>query len=111
MIGIVHLGLFEFVEFFGSRDQLDRFWKHDHFQECIYAFAHDHGLNGQILFENVGCDNQSTLLIVKRLISGMYQHNHFIMFASDSNQNQVFWVQLELYSQTTVIWRFHFCYD
>ncbi|KAF4361837.1 hypothetical protein F8388_003158 [Cannabis sativa] len=37
-----------------------------------------------------GYDNKSSLLIVKRLISRMYQQNHLIISANDSNQNPVF---------------------
>ena len=45
----------------------------------------DHGLNISILLEILGYDNKSSLLIVKRLITRMYQHNHLIF--SNSNQN------------------------
>nr|YP_010257799.1 maturase K [Zelkova sinica]QWC54670.1 maturase K [Zelkova sinica] len=84
--------------------ELDRFWKHDFlypliFREYIYAFAHDRGLNKSSLLENVGYDNKSSLLIVKRLITRMYQQNHFILVAHDSNQNKVFWSNKNLYSQ------------
>nr|YP_010314722.1 maturase K [Cissus discolor]UNA64287.1 maturase K [Cissus discolor] len=58
------------------------------FQEYIYALSHDHGLSRSILLENVGYDNKSSLLIVKRLITRMYQQNHLIF--SDSNQNPFF---------------------
>nr|UFR81918.1 maturase K [Morina chlorantha] len=57
------------------------------FQEYIYALAHDHGLNRAHLLENVEYDNKSSLLFVKRLISRMYQKNHFIFSVKDSNQN------------------------
>ncbi|KAL5555606.1 hypothetical protein UlMin_037842 [Ulmus minor] len=84
--------------------ELDRFWKHDFlypliFREYIYAFAHDCGLNKSSLLENVGYDNKSSLLIVKRLITRMYQQNHLILVAHDSNQNNVFWSNKNLYSQ------------
>nr|WEF49488.1 maturase K [Cissus quadrangularis] len=70
--------------------ELDRYRQDDFlypliFQEYIYALSHDHGLSRSILLENVGYDNKSSLLIVKRLITQMYQQNHFIF--SDSNQN------------------------
>nr|YP_010035664.1 maturase K [Pseudostreblus indicus]QQQ88348.1 maturase K [Pseudostreblus indicus] len=82
----------------------DRSWKHDFlypliFREYIYAFAHDHGLNRSNLLENVGYDNKSSLLIVKRLIYRMYQQNHFISSANDSKQNQLFGYNTNLYSQ------------
>nr|QWY88856.1 maturase K [Milicia regia] len=82
--------------------ELDRSWKYDLlypliFREYIYVFAHDLGLNRSNLLENVGYDNKSSLLIVKRLISRMYQQNHFII--SDSNQNQLFGYNKNLYSQ------------
>nr|YP_009705338.1 maturase K [Scabiosa tschiliensis]QFQ34958.1 maturase K [Scabiosa tschiliensis] len=57
------------------------------FQEYIYALAHDHGLNRAQLLENVGYDNKYSLLFVKRLITRMYQKNHFIFSLKDSNQN------------------------
>nr|YP_009652723.1 maturase K [Buddleja colvilei]QCG69457.1 maturase K [Buddleja colvilei] len=71
------------------------------FQEYIYAFAHDRGFSRSILSENRGYDNKSSLLIVKRLITRMYQQNHFIIFSNDSNQNP-FWGRNKnknLYSQ------------
>nr|YP_009234367.1 maturase K [Akebia trifoliata]YP_010021264.1 maturase K [Akebia longeracemosa]QOJ45505.1 maturase K [Akebia trifoliata subsp. australis]BAU59337.1 matK [Akebia quinata]BAU59338.1 matK [Akebia x pentaphylla]AMD08085.1 maturase K [Akebia trifoliata]QJS35382.1 maturase K [Akebia trifoliata] len=59
------------------------------FQEYIYALAHKHGLNRSILVENfhLGYDKKSSSLIVKRLITRMYQQNHLIISANDSNQN------------------------
>nr|YP_010230791.1 maturase K [Sargentodoxa cuneata]QSV10564.1 maturase K [Sargentodoxa cuneata] len=59
------------------------------FQEYIYALAHNHGLNSSILVENfnLGYDNKSSSLIVKRLITRMYQQNHWSFSANDSNQN------------------------
>nr|ABA61587.1 maturase K [Tiquilia palmeri] len=88
--------------------QLDRSQQHDClypliFQEYIYALAHDHGLNRNrsILLENTGYDNKSSLLIVKRLITRMYQQNHFLISISvnESNQNQIFGCNKNLYSQ------------
>uniref|UniRef100_J7GZE8 Maturase K n=32 Tax=Viburnum TaxID=4204 RepID=J7GZE8_9DIPS len=69
------------------------------FQEYIYALAHDHGLNRAFLLENAAYDNKSSLLIVKRLISRMYQQNHLILSANDSNQNVFFGHKKNLYSQ------------
>nr|QJS38154.1 maturase K [Tragia sp. Razakamalala 2878] len=66
------------------------------FREYIYTFAHDHR---STLLENVGYDNKSSLLIVKRLITQMYQQNHLIFSANDSNQNPFFRYNKSLYYQ------------
>nr|YP_008081346.1 maturase K [Tetracentron sinense]AGJ72038.1 maturase K [Tetracentron sinense]QNQ65566.1 maturase K [Tetracentron sinense] len=61
------------------------------FQEYIYALAHDHGLNRSVLYEpmeNLGYDNKSSSLIVKRFITRMYQQNYFIISANNFSQNQ-----------------------
>jgi len=63
------------------------------FQEYIYAFVHDHGLNvnGSIIYEpmeNLGYDKKSSSLSVKRLISRMHQQNHFLFSVNDSKQNR-----------------------
>nr|ABY82859.1 maturase K [Xylomelum angustifolium] len=61
------------------------------FQEYIYTLAHDHGLNRSILYEsveNLGYDNKSSSLIVKRFINRMYQQNHFIISANSNSSNQ-----------------------
>nr|ACL99576.1 maturase K [Diospyros samoensis]ACL99577.1 maturase K [Diospyros samoensis]ACL99578.1 maturase K [Diospyros samoensis] len=84
--------------------ELDRSQQHDFvypliFQEYIYALAHDHGLNRSIFLENAGYDNKSSLLIVKRLITQMYQRNHLIFCANDSNQNPFFGHNTNVYSQ------------
>nr|YP_009916974.1 maturase K [Celtis tetrandra]QDP70197.1 maturase K [Celtis tetrandra]QXM15937.1 maturase K [Celtis koraiensis]QXM16023.1 maturase K [Celtis sinensis]UDY69900.1 maturase K [Celtis julianae] len=84
--------------------ELDRSGQHDllyplSFREYIYAFAHDHGLNRSNLLENVGYDNKSSLLIVKRFIFRMYQQNHLIIFVNDSIQNPVWGYNKNLYSQ------------
>nr|QJS33303.1 maturase K [Anemone flaccida] len=63
------------------------------FQEYIYALAHDHGLNKSILYEpmeNLGYDNKYSLIIVKRLITRMYQQKHLIILTNDSNKKSVF---------------------
>jgi hypothetical protein len=52
-----------------------------------------------ILLENVAYDNKSSLLIVKRLITRMYQHNHLMISANDSNQNKFLGYNKNLYSQ------------
>nr|CCI55083.1 maturase K [Axyris prostrata] len=82
------------MEEFQGHIELDRSWQHNFFyplifQEYIYAFAYDHGLNKLILLENSG-DKKYSLLIVKRLITRMYQQNHLILSANDSNQNEIF---------------------
>nr|QWL14920.1 maturase K [Tabernaemontana divaricata] len=70
------------------------------FQEYIYALAHDHSLNRAILLvENPGYDNKSSFLIVKRLITRMYQQNHFFISVNDSNQNRFFGRNKNLYSK------------
>nr|AIZ11092.1 maturase K [Preussiodora sulphurea] len=84
--------------------QLDRSQQHRFlypliFQEYIYALAHDHSLNRSILLENLVYDNKSSFLIVKRLITRIYQQNHFITFANKSNQNLFFGHNKNLYSQ------------
>nr|WDS96989.1 maturase K [Muscari racemosum] len=60
------------------------------FQEYIYALAHDHGLKGSIFYEPVevfGYDNKSSLALVKRLITRIYQQNYLIISVNDSNKN------------------------
>nr|AFR67366.1 maturase K [Ormosia lewisii]ARS01541.1 maturase K [Ormosia lewisii]ARS01542.1 maturase K [Ormosia lewisii] len=70
------------------------------FREYIYglAYGHDLNINRSILVENVGYDNKSSLLIVKRLITRMYQQNHLIISTNDSNKNK-FGYKKNLYSQ------------
>nr|YP_010542789.1 maturase K [Diplacus puniceus]UYG20536.1 maturase K [Diplacus puniceus] len=84
--------------------QLERSQQHDFlypliFQEYIYAFAHDRAFSSSILSENPGYDNKSSLLIVKRLITRMYQQNHLIIYPNDSNQNTFLARRKNLYSQ------------
>nr|YP_010511266.1 maturase K [Carya palmeri]UQJ78235.1 maturase K [Carya palmeri]DAZ91991.1 TPA_asm: maturase K [Carya palmeri] len=84
--------------------ELDRFRQHNFlypliFREYIYALVHDHGLNRSILLENVAYDNKSSLLIVKRLITRMYQQNHLLISTNDSNQNPFLGYNKNLYSQ------------
>nr|ACB29219.1 maturase K [Adenocaulon chilense] len=66
------------------------------FQEYIYVLAHDHGLN---LLENAGYDNKSSLLIVKRLITRMYQQNHLILSVNDSKHTLFLGHNRNFYSQ------------
>nr|SSX47140.1 maturase K [Breynia cernua] len=69
------------------------------FRESIYRLAHGHGLNKSILLENVGYDKKSSLLIVKRLITRIYQQKFLIISANNSNQNSFFKYNKSLYSQ------------
>nr|UVB12058.1 maturase K [Thymus carnosus]UVB12077.1 maturase K [Thymus vulgaris]WBU11196.1 maturase K [Thymus mastichina] len=84
--------------------QLKRSQQHDLlypliFQESIYVFAHNRALNRSILSENPGYDNKSSLRIVKRLITRMYQQNPFIFSSNDSNKNPFLARNKNLYSQ------------
>nr|QWK45869.1 maturase K [Prunus domestica]QWK46464.1 maturase K [Prunus domestica] len=92
------------MEEFQGYLELDRYQQHDFlypliFREYIYALAHDHGLNRSILLDNVGYDNKSSLLIIKRLISRMYKQNHFFISANDSNPPKKLGYNKNLYSQ------------
>ena len=71
------------------------------FRESIYglAYGHDLNINRSIFVENVDYDKKSSLLIVKRLITRMYQQNHLILFANDSNKNPFWGYNKNLYSQ------------
>nr|YP_009995721.1 maturase K [Polygala fallax]QNQ64659.1 maturase K [Polygala fallax] len=78
------------MEEFQGYFELDKSRQHDLlylypvlFREYIYALAYDHGLNR---LENSGYDNKSSFLIVKRLITRMYQQNHLIFSPNDSNK-------------------------
>nr|YP_009676311.1 maturase K [Sclerocarya birrea]QDE13259.1 maturase K [Sclerocarya birrea] len=70
------------------------------FREYIYALAHDHALNrSRISLENGAYDNKSSSLSVKRLITRMYQRIPLSISTNDSNQNQFFGHNNNLYSQ------------
>ncbi|CAN4076684.1 unnamed protein product [Withania somnifera] len=71
------------------------------FREYIYALAHDHGLNRNrsVLLENPGYNNKFSFLIVKRLITRMYQQNHFLISTNDSRKNPFLGCNKSLYSQ------------
>nr|QIB97906.1 maturase K [Phyllanthus vacciniifolius] len=69
------------------------------FRESIYRLAHEHGLNKSILLENVGYYKKSSLLIVKRLITRIYQQKFLIISANNFNQNSFFKYNKSLYSQ------------
>nr|CEF90474.1 maturase K [Dicentra formosa subsp. formosa] len=63
------------------------------FQESLYALAHDHGLKGSIPYEpveNLGYDNKSSSLLVKRLITRMYQQKRLIISANAFNKKKNF---------------------
>nr|QIB97909.1 maturase K [Nymphanthus watsonii] len=71
------------------------------FREYIYRLVHEHGLNKSILFllENMGYDKKFGLLIVKRLITRIYQPNFLIISANNSKQNSFFKYNKSFYSQ------------
>nr|AEN74934.1 maturase K [Taralea cordata] len=69
------------------------------FREYIYGLAYGYDLNRSIGVENIGYDNKSSLLIIKRLITRMYQQNHLIISANDSNKNPFWGYNKNLYSQ------------
>nr|ACZ52222.1 maturase K [Pterostylis timorensis]ADQ90132.1 maturase K [Pterostylis nana] len=61
-------------------------------QEYIYSLAHDHSFNSFIFYEPVeilGYDKKSSLVLVKRLITRMYQQKSLISSVNYSNQNGV----------------------
>nr|BAX04003.1 maturase K [Dumasia truncata] len=66
------------------------------FREYFYGLAFGHR---SIFVENVGYNNKFSLLIVKRLITRMYQQTHFIFFANDSNKNPFRGYNNNFYSQ------------
>nr|AAN63255.1 maturase K [Tamijia flagellaris] len=60
------------------------------FQEYIYVFAYDHGLNSSIFYEpqnSLGYDNKFSSVLVKRLIIRMYQKNYLIYSVNSFYQN------------------------
>nr|YP_009269786.1 maturase K [Neottia camtschatea]ANT72730.1 maturase K [Neottia camtschatea]WHU54026.1 maturase K [Neottia milinensis] len=59
-------------------------------KESIYSLAHDHIFDSLIFSEPVeilGYDNKSSLILVKRLITQMYQQKSLIFSLNDSNKN------------------------
>nr|UXR12001.1 maturase K [Christisonia kwangtungensis] len=79
--------------------QFERSQQHDFlyplfFQEYIYTFAHDRSFGRDFLSENIYFEKKYSLLIVKRVITRMYQQNHYFFSFSlnDFNQN-IFWVR------------------
>nr|CAG9701392.1 maturase K [Dianthus fragrans] len=83
--------------------ELDGSWQHNFFyplifQEYIFSFAYGHGLTKYILLET-SVDRKFSLLIVKRLISGMYQENPLILSTNNFNQNDFLGHKHNFYSQ------------
>nr|ATL76990.1 maturase K [Utricularia lateriflora] len=79
----------------------ERFQQHDFlypllFQESSYAFAQDRGFSRS---SSPGYDNKSSFLIVKRIITRMYQHTNFLISHNDSNPNPFFLFNTNLYSR------------
>nr|YP_010513877.1 maturase K [Platycyamus regnellii]AAD52881.1 maturase-like protein [Platycyamus regnellii]UXL85448.1 maturase K [Platycyamus regnellii] len=66
------------------------------FREYIYGLAYGHG---SFFVENVSYDKKSSLLIVKRLITRMYQQTHLIISVNDSNKNPFWGYNNNIYSQ------------
>nr|QBB68422.1 maturase K [Schoepfia schreberi] len=72
-------------------------WQHDFnllypllFQEYIFALTHDRSLKRSSLLENGNYDDKLNFIIVKCLISKMYQPNYLLIYTNDSNQNPFF---------------------
>nr|WOC91851.1 maturase K [Utricularia olivacea] len=66
------------------------------FQESIYAFAHDRGFVGS---NYPAYDKKSSFLIVKRIVTRMYQQNQFIISHNESIKNPFFVFNRNLYSR------------
>nr|YP_009526868.1 maturase K [Croomia japonica]AYA53821.1 maturase K [Croomia japonica] len=72
------------------------------FEEYIYTLAHDHNLNGSIFYQPMvffGYDNKSSSVLVKHLITRMYQQNFLTYSVNDSNQNRLVAENNSFYSQ------------
>nr|ATL77005.1 maturase K [Utricularia prehensilis] len=79
--------------------QIERFQQQDFlylliFQESIYAFAHDRDFSRST---SPGYDKKSSLLIVKRIITRMYEQKNLVISHNDSNQNSFFLFNTNLY--------------
>nr|YP_010035748.1 maturase K [Onobrychis viciifolia]AFC38317.1 maturase K [Onobrychis viciifolia]AFC38365.1 maturase K [Onobrychis argentea subsp. africana]QPF16973.1 maturase K [Onobrychis viciifolia]QQQ88431.1 maturase K [Onobrychis viciifolia] len=72
------------------------------FREYIYGLAYSHDFKRSIFVENVGYDNKYSLLMIKRLITRMYQQNHLMISANDSNKNPFLGYNKNFYSQLIV---------
>ena len=70
------------------------------FQEYIYAFAHDYGLNDFEPVEIFSCNNKKfSSLLVKRLIIRMYQQNFGINLVNHPNQDRLLDYKIGFYSE------------
>ena len=70
------------------------------FQEYIYAFAHDYGLNDFEPVEICSCNNKKfSSLLVKRLIIRMYQQNFWINSVNHPNQDRLLDYKIGFYSE------------
>nr|BAV69337.1 maturase K [Cladopus fukienensis]BAV69338.1 maturase K [Cladopus fukienensis] len=69
------------------------------FQEYIYTLTHDHNFFPTILLENLGYDKRFRFLILKRLITRMYQQNHLSLSVANFRENPYFLYNKVLYSQ------------
>nr|BAV90031.1 maturase K [Hanseniella heterophylla] len=67
------------------------------FQEYIYTLAHDHNLFPTILLANLGYNKRFRFLIVKRLITRMYQQNHLSLSLTNWKENPYFLYNKVLY--------------
>nr|ACQ99378.1 maturase K [Honckenya peploides] len=91
------------MEEFKGYIELEGSWQHNFFyplffQEYIFSFSYGRVLNKSILLEILG-DRKYSLLLVKRLITRMYQPKNFIFSANDSNKNDFWGHKHNLYSQ------------
>nr|YP_009766325.1 maturase K [Goodia macrocarpa]QIS96777.1 maturase K [Goodia macrocarpa] len=69
------------------------------FREYIYGLTYGHDLSRSIFVENMGYDNKSSLIIVKRFITRMYQQTSWIISTNDSKNNQLLGYNKNLYYQ------------
>ena len=66
------------------------------FREYVYGLAYS---RGSIFVENVGYNKKFSLLIVKRLITRMYQQTLLIVIGNDSKKNPFWGYNKNYYSQ------------
>uniref|UniRef100_UPI0030DFEB01 maturase K n=1 Tax=Stellaria yunnanensis TaxID=2653284 RepID=UPI0030DFEB01 len=91
------------MEQFQGYIELEGFWQYNFFyplifQEYLFSFAYGHDLKKFILLE-ISSGRKLSLLVVKRLINGMYQQNFLILSANYSNQNDFLGHKNYFYSQ------------
>nr|CBL95118.1 maturase K [Adenogramma glomerata]CBL95119.1 maturase K [Adenogramma glomerata]CBL95121.1 maturase K [Adenogramma glomerata]CBL95122.1 maturase K [Adenogramma mollugo] len=97
------------MEEFPRYRELNRYWQQHNFcypllfQEYIYAFAYDHGCKNSIFFQNAG-EKEYSFLMVKHLITRLYNQNHLILSANESKENEIFGYKdtKNLYSQIII---------